>query len=94
MPSPFPGMDPYLEAPDLWPDFQNNLAPEIQGHLNPQVTPKYVQPDPDAYLDLGKCFNAVFERACYALTIDYSSPAPPPELDAEEQRLVATFLKR
>lgn len=42
MPSPFPGMDPYLESPDLWPDFHNNLAPEIQGHLNAQITPKYV----------------------------------------------------
>ncbi|WP_416223741.1 DUF4058 family protein [Thermoflexus sp.] len=26
MPSPFPGMDPYLERPDLWPDFHGNLA--------------------------------------------------------------------
>ena len=21
MPSPFPGMDPYLEAPQIWPDY-------------------------------------------------------------------------
>jgi hypothetical protein len=41
MPSPFPGMDPFLEAPDLWPDFHNNLAPEIQGRLNAQIAPKY-----------------------------------------------------
>jgi hypothetical protein len=25
-PSPFAGMDPYLEAPDIWPDFHNALA--------------------------------------------------------------------
>lgn len=34
MPSPFPGMDPYLEAPDIWPDFHEALAAEIRGHLN------------------------------------------------------------
>jgi len=34
MPSPFPGMDPYLEAPDIWPDFHNALAAEIRGELN------------------------------------------------------------
>lgn len=258
MPSPFPGMDPYLEAPDLWPDFHNNLAPEIQGQLNPQITPKYVarlvprlsydvidigrthtalpdvgvwrrpfpgresgvsvatsigrfvesaipleqpmrfnsveirktnsgelvtaieilspsnkrrghddhqtylkkrrellrseanlveidllrggerppleipvppapyyitvsradtrpsvqvfpvalneklpivpipllSPDADALLDLGSCFDAVFERASYTLSIDYSAPVPPPNLDAEEQRLVNSFLKQ
>ncbi len=26
MPSPFPGMEPYLEAPDIWPDFHGALA--------------------------------------------------------------------
>ncbi len=34
MPSPFPGMDPYLEAPDLWPDLHDALASEIRGELN------------------------------------------------------------
>ena len=34
MPSPFPGMDPYLEASDIWPDFQHALAADIRGELN------------------------------------------------------------
>jgi hypothetical protein len=34
MPSPFPGMDPYLESPDIWPDFHDALAAEIRGELN------------------------------------------------------------
>lgn len=34
MPSPFPGMDPYLEAPDVWPDFHNRLATIISAELN------------------------------------------------------------
>ena len=34
MPSPFPGMDPYLEAPDIWPDFHEHFASEIGATLN------------------------------------------------------------
>src|SRR5262249_4333796 len=42
MPSPFPGMDPYLETPDLWPDVHHRLISEIQSQLNPQLRPAYV----------------------------------------------------
>ena len=34
MPSPFPGMDPYLETPDIWPDFHDRLAEQISRDLN------------------------------------------------------------
>ena len=42
MPSPFPGMDPYLEDPDLWPDVHANLIPQVQAQLNRQIRPNYV----------------------------------------------------
>src|SRR5262249_38441807 len=42
MPSPFPGMDPYLETPDLWPDVHHQLISEIQGTLNLLLRPHYV----------------------------------------------------
>lgn len=42
MPSPFPGMDPYIEDPEIWSDFHNNLAPEIQSQLNRVIRPRYV----------------------------------------------------
>jgi hypothetical protein len=42
MPSPFPGMDPYIETPGLWTDFHNNLAPEIRAQLNRLIQPRYV----------------------------------------------------
>ena len=32
--SPFPGMNPYLEAPDIWPDFHDALATTIRAMLN------------------------------------------------------------
>jgi len=41
MPSPFPGMDPYLEDPGLWPDVHHGLISEIQARLNSRLRPKY-----------------------------------------------------
>ena len=41
MPSPFPGMDPYLEAPEIWPDFHDALAAEIRGELNRTLPSPY-----------------------------------------------------
>jgi len=34
MPSPFPGFNPYLEAPDIWPDLRDGLAAKIRAELN------------------------------------------------------------
>jgi hypothetical protein len=41
MPSPFPGMDPYLETPDRWRNVHGNLATEIQTQLAPLIRPRY-----------------------------------------------------
>lgn len=35
-------MDPYLEAPEIWQDFHNNLASEIQSTLNRSLPRRYV----------------------------------------------------
>jgi hypothetical protein len=42
MTSPFPGMDPYIEDPEIWSDFHSDLAGEIRAQLNPLVQPNYV----------------------------------------------------
>lgn len=42
MPSPFPGMDPFIEKPAIWPDFHDALVSAIRGLLQPQLRPKYV----------------------------------------------------
>jgi hypothetical protein len=42
MPSPFPGMDPYLEAPRRWLEFHNHLAAEVCAALNRTLDPRYV----------------------------------------------------
>ena len=41
MPSPFPGMDPYLEG-NWWTSFHAFYAPEIARQLNRQLRPKYI----------------------------------------------------
>lgn len=42
MPSPFPGMDPYIEARAIWPDMHLSLIPYIREALQPEIQPKYV----------------------------------------------------
>ena len=41
MPSPFPGMNPYLEHPNIWEDFHSSLAGEIRDQLSPNLRPRY-----------------------------------------------------
>jgi len=41
MPSPFPGMNPWLERPALWPDVHDSLIMSLRGALAPLLRPKY-----------------------------------------------------
>ena len=41
MPSPFPGMDPYLEG-SLWTNVHTQLSVEIAGQLAPRLRPRYM----------------------------------------------------
>ena len=51
MPSPFPGMNPYLEQPDAWHDFHEAFLPEIRGMIEEQVGENYiVKLDDTAYI--------------------------------------------
>ncbi|MCC5652135.1 DUF4058 family protein [Nostoc sp. XA013] len=38
---PFPGMNPYLEDPELWPGVHGRLIVAIADYLSPQLRPKY-----------------------------------------------------
>src|SRR2546423_9156503 len=42
MPSPFPGMDPYVESNPLYHEFHVQFLAEAQRLLQPQVRPKYL----------------------------------------------------
>ncbi len=41
MPTPFPGMDPYLEQRQLWPDVHNRLIAALGDFLSPRLRPRY-----------------------------------------------------
>lgn len=41
MEPPFPGMDPYLEAPSLWPDVHHELIAIIRDQIQGQLSPSY-----------------------------------------------------
>lgn len=42
MPSPFPGMDPYLETNPIFHELHTQILSEAQAQLQPQLRPKYV----------------------------------------------------
>ena len=41
MPFPFPGMNPYLENPELWPEVHHRLITALAIALQPQLSPNY-----------------------------------------------------
>jgi hypothetical protein len=42
VPSPFPGMNPYLEQDDVWQDFHDRFIPALSDAISPQVSPQFV----------------------------------------------------
>jgi Protein of unknown function (DUF4058) len=53
MPSPFPGMDPYLEDPRSWRDVHHSLISSGRDLLNDQLRPKYlVRIEERVYVDV------------------------------------------
>ena len=42
MPSPFPGMDPYLEEPATWPDLHQSLITYIRDDMQSRLPPDYL----------------------------------------------------
>ena len=55
MPSPFPGMNPYLENPELWSEVHHRLITAIADAIAPPIRPKYrVAIEKRAYLSDGE----------------------------------------
>lgn len=96
MPSPFPGMDPYLEG-HLWPDVHHALASEIRRQIVSRASTRYVARietqviiDRGARADLGIFYPdiSVLSRpqpVLHEAAVDYrrqAQPAPAPPLAA------------
>ena len=83
MPSPFPGMDPYLESQGLWEDFHLSRAerrPDCEVYAwtikdpLPRIPIPLLPPDDDILLDLARVFATAYRRGRYARSIDYAAP--------------------
>src|SRR5262245_40164334 len=71
MPSPFPGMNPYLEQEDAWHDFHERAIPLLADRIGGQVSPRYIvkiderlyihEPSAEAKRFLGRSDVAVAE---------------------------------
>jgi hypothetical protein len=75
---PFPGMDPYLEAPDIWPDFHDALAAAIRAQLNASLpTPYYARlqkrPELGVILETGSTHRIIPD----VTVLRHLRPAPP-----------------
>jgi hypothetical protein len=75
MPSPFPGMDPYLEHPALWPGVHQRLITYIGDALNATLPPRYIS-------DIGERLYIVQpERDIYPDVVILEHPAAQPSRD-------------
>ena len=87
MPSPFPGMDPYLESPLCWSDFHHEMISAIRSLIRVQLPLGFVarveerlylldatvRPD----IRLQVALERAFDAGGYDETIDYSAPPIP-----------------
>src|SRR5207302_243507 len=99
MPSPFPGMDPYLENPALWPDVHHELISVAREMLNVQLRPKYyVRVEERVYIsdesDPGRAVLIPDLRVAEALLSKGATPPPSgtATLDADESVELTTLL--
>lgn len=69
MPSPFPGMNPYLESPGVWHGFHQRLVTAIANQLTAQLRPHYiVLLEEHIYLhEIDEPSRSVMGRADFAL---------------------------
>ena len=97
MPSPFPGMDPYLEDPARCPDVHQRLITYIGDRLQPSLRPRYfarlgernylAMPHQSMYPDL-----AVVQRPARESAASYSAGDTAPQITVERDAPGAPFI--
>lgn len=87
MPSPFPGMNPYLELPVLWAEFHSRLIVAISDALTPRLLPHYyLAVETRSYLDADQPDLLVGIPGAVVLPRTASSTAPQPQPTATQVR--------
>src|SRR5436309_7654613 len=69
MPSPFPGMDPFLETNPIFQELHTQMLAEMQAQLQPQLRPKYV-----ARLERHLSEGSVWDAPQGAVTLERKEP--------------------
>src|SRR2546421_560920 len=69
MPSPFPGMDPFLEMNPLFQELHTQMLAEMQALLQPQLRPKYV-----ARLERHLSEGSVWDSTPEAISLERKEP--------------------
>ncbi|MBV7338484.1 DUF4058 family protein [Chloroflexi bacterium TSY] len=70
----FPGMDPYLEVPNIWRGFHHSLAEEIRARLNESIGVKYY-----ADVEVHTIFEEIHIGKPKAVVPDVAILTPTPE---------------
>jgi hypothetical protein len=85
VPSPLPGMNSFLETPELWSEFHSRMIVAIADALDETLSQGYrVAVEQRVYLDQGEVtltlqplLHRVYDRARFGLAIDYGQPLTP-----------------
>lgn len=84
MPSPFPGMDPFLETNPIFQELHTQMLAEMQALLQPQLRPRYV-----ARLERHLSEGSVWDAPEGTISLERKEPdvTAAQELDADELEL-------
>lgn len=91
MPTPFPGMDPYLERRGLWEEIHTDLIARIRQFLIPLLRPKYrVAIEQRTYLSLISSKGELIGKPDVMITTPKQVyPSPSPSVMVMEQAMTA-----
>ncbi len=82
MPSPFPGMDPWLESHSVWPDFHDRLAEQISATLN-LVLPSHYYAQLGAREEMGIMGQAIARRIVPDVSVNQTTKPQRPTSDSQ-----------
>ena len=94
MPSPFPGMNPFLEQLDVWHDFHQAFTATMRAALTPQLRPNYITKiDENVYVhEISRDQRLLLGRPDFAVLEGQPSDGGPAIATASEARAIGKLL--
>lgn len=92
MPSPFPGMDPYLEQPIFWAEFHSRLIVAIADALVPSLLPRYyIGVETRTYRDSGELLIGIPDAVILSAK-GQQQDFPAQDQTAQDQTISSTYV--